>query len=196
MKICYSNTTDGITLMLKRLSAITACLLLLSCQSSTVVTDYDTSIDFSNVHYYQWDKSINSNDPLMSQRLLKALKKHLPLTRLKQATNNRPADLEVQANIKSIQRTQEPNSRGTIGLGGGGRNTLFGISLSVPLSSETIVKDVTITIIFKDIKTKNTLWKGDHRFTVEADKPDAINQMIDKTTEEILLQYPPKPESS
>ena len=182
--------------MLKRLSAITACLLLLSCQSSTVVTDYDTSIDFSNVHYYQWDKSINSNDPLMSQRLLKALKKHLPLTRLKQATNNRPADLEVQANIKSIQRTQEPNSRGTIGLGGGGRNTLFGISLSVPLSSETIVKDVTITIIFKDIKTKNTLWKGDHRFTVEADKPDAINQMIDKTTEEILLQYPPKPESS
>jgi trehalose/maltose hydrolase-like predicted phosphorylase len=182
--------------MFKHLNAIIICLLLAACQSSPVVTDYDTDIDFSGIHYYQWDNKTQSNDPLMSQRFIKALEKHLPLTRLEKTSNNMATHIKIKTIIKSAQRTQEPDSRGSIGLGGGGGSTLFGLSLSVPLSSETIVKDVTITIIFEDIKTKNTLWKGDYVFTVDADNPDAINQMIDKATKEILSQYPPEPEFS
>lgn len=178
--------------MAKLLSLLSCCLMLLACQSSPVVSDYDTSVDFSQYRYYQWDKTSKSSDALMDDRLQKAVSHNLILTMLEEASLKNPAQIIIRPSLQAKQRTQEPSSHGSIGLGGGGGGTLFGVSLSAPLSSETIVKDINIVIAILDVKTKKTLWQGNYSFTVEADEPEEISQRVEEAVHEILSQYPPQ----
>ncbi|MCR8922408.1 DUF4136 domain-containing protein [Dasania sp. GY-MA-18] len=179
--------------MIKTISTSLLLCLLAACQSSPVATDYDTSTDFSHYRYYQLTPSKADENALMQKRLQAAIEKHISLTGLQKSQQQQDHTLLVSPLLRSQQRTQEPNSRGGIGLGSGGGGSFFGVSLSVPLSSETLVNDVSISVTLLDAQTSKVVWQGNYAFTVDADDPAAADEMVDKAVTDILASYPPKP---
>ncbi|WP_339669300.1 DUF4136 domain-containing protein [Dasania marina] len=179
--------------MIKLFCASLLLGLLAACQSSPVATDYDTGTQFKQYRYYQLAATAPDDNALMQKRLMAAIDKHTSLSGLQKTEQAQAHTLLLTPLLRSQQRTQEPNSRGGIGLGSGGGGSFFGISLSVPLSSETLVNDVNIVITLTDTESNKVVWQGSYAFTVSADDPAAADEQVDKAVAEIMSSYPPKP---
>ena len=180
--------------MRRHLCILLSVLFLAACQSNPAAIDYDTDSDFSHFRSYHLAYTQNDENSLMQKRLVSAVNTYVSQTGLVSATDKQAADLIIQPQLQSTQRTQEPSSRGGIGVGGGSSSSVFGISLSIPLGSETIVNDVVVAVQMVNAKTDRTVWQGQSSFTVAADDPAKTNQSVDRAVQAIFAQYPPKPE--
>lgn len=166
-------------------------ILLSACQHTPKNIDYDTHSDFSQFHSYQANYVIESNNALMEPRLQRALDQHLPSTTLVAAATGTPADLTIKASINAQLRTAEPNTRGSIGIGGGSANTLLGIALNFPLSKPQQLTDVMITINLLSASSQQVIWQGNESFTLDSDDIDSSEARIEKAVKKLLSQYPP-----
>ena len=167
-------------------------LLLAACQSNPVNTDYDTSVDFSRFQHYQLIIDDDNNNDLMHKRLVNAVNTQVLNTGLRALDNSTAPYLIIKPTIRSQQRTQPPSTRGSFGVGGSGGSSLYGISLSAPLSNETIVNDVVIVIAMLDSSNQKMIWQGSYGLTIETDQPELANKMINQAVADIFKQYPPR----
>ena len=181
------------------LSSLLFSLLLLlgltGCQTSNVVTDYDTAADFSQIHFYRWqeqrsgaDKDI---DPLINERTIQAIKAELIKESIKRATEHNKADIVIRHYLSSQTRSQEPNSRGSIGFGSAGGNSALGVALSFPFGSDTIIKEVQIIIDLLSTEDEQLKWRGSKNLTFSDESPEQITAKINAAVAEIFSFYPP-----
>ncbi len=179
---------------LNGLITTTLLLLLAGCQTSNVVVDYDTTTNFSDVEQYhvvtKQDSSETQSDPLIMQRVHKALLTELskkPLTKTDEAG---AADLLVRYSVTAEVRSKEPSSGASIGFGSSGRSTGVGVGFSFPLGGDRVVKDVEIIIDFLN-QAEKLQWRGSKKLEISTDDPDKVSGSIDAAVREILSFYPP-----
>ena len=177
--------------MFRYLIMIFSSMILTACQSPPAAIDYDTSTDFSRFSNYKLDYDKPNDNNLMQQRLIASVAAHIEQTGLALTSESKQADLIIKPSLHSAQRTQEPSSRGSIGFGGGGSSSIFGISLSIPLGSESIVNDVAVEVLMLNAKTESVVWHGQYSFTVAADDPTKASEGVDRAVKAIFAQYPP-----
>lgn len=172
-------------------------LMLISCQSSKVAIDYDTQTDFSQLQTYVWQTSNDNTDssadtpqdPLLTERARQAISKAMPLQK---STSEETADVLLRFQLNSVTQTEEPKTRGGIGLGSAGGSTGVGISLSLPLGKEKVVKRVQLVIDFLNPDNQRLLWRGTNQINIGEDSPEEISQKINAAVSEILARYPPQ----
>lgn len=169
-------------------------LLLAGCQTSNVVVDYDTATDFSGFEQYHVLTEQASNekqsDPLMIQRVQKALLNELNKKPMTKVAEVEAADLLVRYSVTTEVRNKEPSSGASIGLGSSGRSTGVGVGFSFPLGGDRVVKDAEIIIDILN-QAEQLQWRGSKKLEISTDDPEKISRSIDAAVAEILSFYPP-----
>lgn len=176
-----------------------ALMSLMACQSSKVTIDYDTRADFTALHSYSWLEQTSGTeegiDPLMAQRVKGAVTRQLQVVGLSTAASGEDADVLVRYYVGSHTQLEEPKSRGSIGIGGGGGHTVMGISLSFPLGGSVAVREVDILVDLLSPETRKLIWRGTYRLQLADESPDEITGMVNSAVAEIFSRYPPSPNS-
>lgn len=171
------------------------CLILASCQSSKVAVDYDTQADFNQLQSYAWipevteGKNQQDQDPLLTERAQQAISQQMPLQKSGSAQNT---DVWVRYSLTSETKTEEPKTRGGIGIGSAGGSTGVGISLSLPLGKDKVIKTVRLVIDFINPDDQQLMWRGTNHINIGEDTPEEITQKVNKAVSEILARYPPQ----
>jgi hypothetical protein len=122
-------------------------LTMISCGSS-VITDYDTSTDFSGYQTYGFYPSIDSGlSNLDDKRIQQALDTLLYSRGL--VKSERP---DLLVNYFASQQLSPSRSSIGIGIGGGGGNVGVGVSGGVPIGGNNIEQRLTLDFIdrYKD----------------------------------------------
>lgn len=188
--------------MIKRIFLLTALVCLSACQSQRGSIDYDTHIDFSQIHSYAWrladgaaQNAANTSllSPLLSERVQQAITGKLALVPLKQVAADQTPDVWVAYSASRVINTEPSNTRGGIGLGGGGGHVGVGISLSFPLGKPKQVQDIQITIDMIDAASQRVIWRGSDQFQLPADaSPEQLTDKVNQSVVAVLDQFPPK----
>lgn len=98
--------------MIQRFFPITIIsITLISCNSSYVTTDFETSVDFSELRYYTWlsvpdSKYLTSSpSPMLAEHIINAVDGHLGNKNFKTAQSPESADILVKFVLESRKRT-------------------------------------------------------------------------------------------
>ncbi len=183
--------------ILTKLCVVTVFIVFLSaCQSSQVMVDYDTETDFSTFRVYDWHRDNlgageQSIDPLMLNRIKEAVESELMRSSLSPASQTAPADILVLLSVYSETYTQESGSRGSIGFGSGGRSSAIGIGLSLPLGSDSIVKETHIVVDMIGITDNKLKWRGSRTVKTTDESPQQLTPIMGSAVAEIFSHYPP-----
>jgi len=176
----FINTT---LMKTKFLFIVLASLLLFSCSSVQVRTDYDTQVNFNNYQTFAFDKHsvdhLKIND-LDKKRILKAVEQTL-LAKGYQKSNSPhllvALEVDAQRNIRTY-----PNNGGMVWGG-------YWMNNGIMNSYEVIEGILTINLL--DFKTKALLWQGIGQAPL-VDGPEAKTERIQEMVSGILEKYPPK----
>ena len=163
-------------------------LVLASCSSVQVSTDYDNTVNFSQFKTYAFMKDgvdkINISD-LDKKRILKAIDEELTA---KGFTKSENPDLLINIFTKSREQVDVNQFNAGWGYGWGwGWNPymMYGGQTTVSTSTQG-----TLYIDFIDAKKKEMIWQGEGigTLTKNVDKKD---EKIADFVSKILAQYPP-----
>ncbi len=136
------------------------CLLITGCQSSRVIVDYDTETDFSNFDHYNWlekPSDIEKGfDPLIADRIKKAIATSLNNTTLTPASETNKANVLIRYYLFTQIHNQESNPKGSIGFGGGSGGAMMGIGIRFPLGPVNTNRIVTVEPKKASIKARGT----------------------------------------
>ncbi len=182
--------------LLLALPAILSLLLLSACAGNKPTVDYDTDTDFSQFHYYQLlterSGAGEDIDPLLAERVKEAVLAQLANSPLKPANKQHPADVLVRYYVASSAKSQTSNSRGSVGLGGGGGGSFMGVSLSVPLGGDKVIKEVQVIVDMLSPDDQQFKWRGSMNFKIDNESPEQINHLVNAVVADIFQNYPPK----
>lgn len=161
-------------------------LLLASCASVRVNSDYDKNVDFSQYKTYAFYKTgidkVEISD-LDKKRILRAIDESMTTKGL---TKSETPDLLINISTK-VEKNINVNQFYTgWGYGWGyGWNPYWGGATTVSTSDEGI-----LTIDLIDAKKKELIWQGEGEgvLTKDTNKKDAV---IKEFVTKILTQYPP-----
>ncbi len=180
---------------LKPFILFTFVVLLSACQSTQVVVDYDTTTNFNSYKRFSWQESTSGAeegfDPLMSSRVKEAVNRELLRATFTLATPTQQPDVLVRYYVGTYARSEESNTRGSIGLGSVGSRTAVGISLSLPLGQSKVVKEAQIMVDLIGTEDNKLKWRGTNRIKISDQTPDEITALINAAVAEIFSQYPP-----
>lgn len=180
---------------------IIALLLLGSCSSVKVVTDYDKSVDFSQYktyEYYGWaeesDRILNRFD---RERIEQSLGEEFKKRGLEYVEEN--GDMIVALYIVVEQKTQKTANTthhgGYGGYYGYGPGYGWGSTYSTTTVSEYDYNVGTLVVSVFDTKEQKLIWEGVGTKTVD-DNPQTREKSIPKTAAKIMYEYPVKPVST
>lgn len=181
---------------------LVAGVILSSCSSLTVVTDYDKTVDFSQhktLEYYGWadnsDKILNRFD---KERIEQAFGDEFEKRGFSQAEKGE-GDVIVSLYIVTEQKTQttaHTTSTGGYGSYGGYYNYGPGYGWGGGNSTTTISDyDYTVgTLIISvyDAEKKELIWEAVGRGTVD-DDPKSREDNVGKGAAKIMKDYPVQP---
>jgi len=160
-------------------------LLLASCSSIRVNSDYDKKATFSNYKTYAYSKNaidkVEISD-LDKKRILHSIDDALAI---KGFTKSENPDLFITIFTKENERVDVYNNNGF----GWSWNPYWGMGISY--TNVTRTSEGTLFIDLIDAKTKELVWQGEGTgyLTKNVDEKDArIKEFVDK----ILAQYPPE----
>jgi hypothetical protein len=173
-------------------------LMMVSCSSVTIKTDYDHEYDFAKFKTYRWAsaKEVNPQDelqkrPLVLKRVIQAVNQNLTEKGLTEVGENDTPDLVVMVHA-GIRDKMQVNSTG----GGyygyrGWYDPWWG-----PYGGTTTVsyyEEATLVIDLVDWEKKELAWRGMATGTLKGDNPDADEQQerINNVVAKILASYPP-----
>lgn len=179
----------------------TIAIMLLSCSSVKVVSDYDKTVDFSKYEtfeYYGWaeesDKILNRFD---RDRIEQAFGEEFAARGLKYVEEG--GDLIVTLFIVVEDKTQKTAS--TTHHGGGGYYGGYygygpgygwGPSYSTTTVSEYDYQVGTLVCDVFDAESKTLIWEGIGTGTVD-ENPNNRDKNIPKAVKAIMAQYPVQP---
>jgi len=167
-------------------------LLLTSCQSIKVATDYDPAVNFEQYQTYAFYKKgvdqVQISD-LDKRRILKALENTLQAKGFKAAEES---DILVNIFTKEAAKVDVFNNN----FGGGwgwGWNPWFWPGMGMQNTQVSTSTEGRLFIDFIDRKTKRLLWQGSGVGMLAPQKdPLKKQQRIQKFVTEILAAYPPE----
>ena len=164
-------------------------IILTSCSSTKVFTDYDENADIESYKTYNYYLVENTGlNDLDEKRVIKALDSLLPQ---KGYTQKKIPDFNVNFYIEKYT-VESQNSIG-LGLGGGGGAIGGGVSGGIPINTS---KDmVAMTLEFFDALNKELFWQA----VVEArfknnDNPNERQAFFNELIKKALEKYPPEKE--
>ena len=180
--------------MLKRLLLLAALAITSPLYAASVETDYDTSADFSNLNYYQWQEQSDNVDAMYSMlgrgniedALTASLDQHLILENAQH-----PADLLVLYYIRDAKQLVDDRPRVGVGIGGYDGNAGGGFSFSFPLGGDKLDKQAHVIIDFIDAKTHKLLWRGSLITGMSSTSTEINQRQVQKAAAEILKKFPP-----
>ncbi|PQJ82597.1 DUF4136 domain-containing protein [Polaribacter glomeratus] len=158
-------------------------ILLMSCSSAKVMTDFDNAINFSDFKTYGYYEDVGKGlNELDIKRVISALNLEME--------QNGFADLDNPdffINITSkISESRNRNSIG-IGLGNGG----FGLSGGIPIGGKKLNEEFVIE--FVNSKTNQVIWEGILNSKIKEKRtPEEKEAHFQKVITKILEKYPPK----
>ncbi len=191
--------------MMKNRAIASTCLLILllaasACSSVRTRIDYDPDIDFSQWKTWSWYDRVSQitgdprdDDPLLAQRIIKAIERDLAARGYVQVGPDQTPDffvnhlfirdsrLDVRVINRSYHHAPMGRSWGTRGWGGVGW-------------SETRVREIeegTILIDLLDSKSRELVWRGSGTQRVPSDlQGDALTRRIDEIVGQIVRRFP------
>jgi hypothetical protein len=187
--IYYTTQLLNLKIMktLKIFSAITF-LILTSCSTVSVYSDYDKKVDFSAYKTYAFYKTgidkVEISD-LDKRRILNAIDQQMAA---KGFTKSENPDLLINLFTKSREQVNVNQFNAGWGYGWGwGWNPYFmgGHQTSVSTSTQG-----SLYIDFVDAKKKEMIWQGEGTGTLTKD-PNRKDERINEFVAKILNQYPP-----
>lgn len=193
MKVCFSfliKREQLIFINMKTFKLVPVFLLLIlaSCSTVSVYSDYDKNVDFAPYKTYAFFKpgidKVEISD-LDKRRILRAIDEQM---QAKGFTKSENPDLLVNIFTKSREQVNVNQFSAGWGYGWGwGWNPymMYGNQTSVSTSTEG-----TLYIDLIDAKKKEMIWQGEGigNLTKNVDKKDEkVNEFVTK----ILAQYPP-----
>lgn len=162
-------------------------LLFAGCSSVSINYDYNRDADFSAYKTFDWlpGNTKGTGDQLVDRRVHAAVVNELTAKGFRQSPN---PDLHVVWHVVLRDRVQLYNWGG--GWGGGYRGYGWGWGGSqVDVVNYT---EGTLVIDMVDAKTKELVWRGSARGTVDPDpSPQQLDENVKKTVAKILANFPP-----
>ena len=176
--------------MKARFIGMTAILLPLVCitmMAQKVTVDFDKATTFTNFKTYTWKQGTPAKSPLMDQRVLGAIDKQLALKGLKKVDAESAPDLVVIYHAAVEYETQ----LNTIDMGGwnGWYGPYYGGGTSTTTVDKIPVGQLRVDI--GDVKQRKLIWQGRATDTL-SDKPEKVEKTINKASEKMFKDFPPK----
>ncbi len=182
--------------MKKNFFPLVAAIMLISCSSIQVVSDYDKTVDFTKqktLEYYGWadesDKIMNRFD---KERIEDAFADEFGKRGIEVVADN--ADIIVSLYIITEQKTQTTASTTNMGGGYGGYYGYgpgygWGTGHSTTTYHDYNYTVGTLIVSVYDAKQKQLIWEGVGKGTIDENPKDA-DTMIKKAVASIMAQYP------
>ncbi len=174
------------TLRLGIFSAVILTALMLPAQD--VKTDYDRNYDFSQLKTFTVKIGTSWGNPLAEQRAKDAVTRQLTAKGWRE-TDDASADAIVV--IHGATKTEQ--SMNTFYSGGGWGGWGYG-SPGMATTTVSEVKVGTGVVDIFDAKTKKLVFRAIAQNEV-SDKPEKNEKKIEKATEKMLKNFPPKPKT-
>jgi hypothetical protein len=164
------------------------CLVLLtSCSSVRVVTDYDTKVDFTSYKTFAfYKKGIDkaSVSDLDKKRIMRAVEAELVAKGFSKSANP-----DILVSIFTKSREQVNVSDNNIGIGWGwGYNPWFYGRTNININQYT---EGTLFIDFIDKNTNELIWQGIGSGAMKMSNIEKKEERINEFVYEIISTYPP-----
>jgi hypothetical protein len=164
------------------------CLVILtSCSSVKVVTDYDTKVDFTSYKTFAfYKKGIDkaSVSDLDKKRIMRAVEAELLAKGFSKAVNP-----DILVSIFTKSREQVNVSDNNIGIGWGwGYNPWFYGRTNININQYT---EGTLFIDFIDKNTNELIWQGIGSGAMKMSNIEKKEERINEFVYEIISTYPP-----
>ena len=164
------------------------CLVMLtSCSSVRVVSDYDTKVDFTSYKTFAfYKKGIDkaSVSDLDKKRIMRAVEAELVAKGFSKSTNP-----DILVSIFTKSREQVNVSDNNIGIGWGwGYNPWFYGRTNININQYT---EGTLCIDFIDKNTNELIWQGIGSGAMKMSNIEKKEERINEFVYEIISTYPP-----
>jgi len=167
------------------------------CSRVQVSQDYDTGMNFSELHYFSWksteEKSsadIRISNPLLQKRIIKAIEQSL--SERGYIANDLQADFLVDYDFSISTRIESSPFTTGFGYGFGAYRNYGGVSIvTSPEINQYDVGMLVIDIYYK--ATNELVWRGTGSEIVTTHStPDQTTNTVQRMVQAILGQFPPK----
>ncbi|QXP70899.1 DUF4136 domain-containing protein [Polaribacter sp. R2A056_3_33] len=162
-------------------------LLLMSCSTSKVITDYDENTNFKKYKTYAFFDDIGAGlNEFDVDRAADAL-----FEEMGELGFNEVEKPDFYINFKAKTSAPKVTNTIAIGLGSGGRNGGIGVSGGIPIGGKKL--DEEIMVEFVDAKTNELFWEGILTSTIkEKRSPEKRILYFKEIFNKILQSYPLK----
>lgn len=167
-------------------AAIVVMALGALAYAQTVSFDFDRAANFGAYKTYAWVPGTNVPDPLVHQRLVRAVDAQLTRKGMTQVHGTIRPDVLIAYHASFDQDLQ------ITGFGSGWGGYRFAGTRSGSARAEHILVGTMIVDIV-DSRTNTIVWRGSATKDIDVNaKPDKRDKNIDKTAEKLFEHYPPK----
>lgn len=191
---------------MRRIFVVCAILALSACSSVDTSWDYNPDVNFSQIKTFAWTTVDNDGsqyhlDGLMDERVRHAVDHEMAVKGIKQVAKDKAQVLvnyltkvNTKVDINTFTNYYGYNPYYPYYGANGGWGRPWG---SIPVT-ETQVKEYNVGTLIIDIidaKTDKLIWRGSLGGIIrDKDTPQQRVQFINKAVNEILANFPPKPE--
>ena len=166
-----------------RLTVIFVLLLTATLTfADKVTTDFDHSVDFSKYRTFMWIQNPNVQEPLMQDRIMKAVNAQLNMRGLQEVSEG--GDLAIGANLT----TEEKQRWDTYYTGDGGWGWGWGGGGWATTTVETYEVG-TLSVDLFDARTKKMVWQGVGVDTL-SHKPEKRVKDFNKQIGKMFREFP------
>lgn len=169
---------------------------LSACSSIKVSQDYDQEYDFSGLKTFAWKPNPNkeyglTENQLVDERIRNAIVKNLKSKQFSQVETSQ-ADFYISYHLTVEQKVSTSNVSGGVSVGRSSRGRYGSVGMSTGSHVQTYDQG-TLLIDFTDVTHNKLVWRGTSTQSVsEHSNPEKSTEVINKTVEKILLQFPPQ----
>ncbi|PIV96929.1 MAG: DUF4136 domain-containing protein [Flavobacteriaceae bacterium CG_4_10_14_3_um_filter_31_253] len=162
-------------------------MVLMSCSSLKVVTDFEDTTDFSNYKTYGFFQNAgNDLNELDVTRIIRVID-----TTLQQKGFKRSDTADFYIDFSSKKSDELPRTSLAIGFGNVGFNNAFGVSGGIPVGNKKVLE--VISIEFLTAKKEQLFWQAFLESKVKQNRTPIEKEVyFQKTISKILSTYPPK----
>lgn len=162
-------------------------VLLMSCSTSKVITDYDDRINFSSFRTYAFYEDVGKGlNELDVKRVTSIMNTELNKLGIQKSEN-------PDFFINIISNTTEATNNNTIGIGvgSGGRNGGFGISGGIPIGGKKLNEEFIVE--FVNSKNNTLFWEAILNSSIKEKRPPEEKELhFQEIIRKILEKYPQK----
>ena len=176
------------------LAPVLAVSLLSACASTSVDTDFDPSVSFSNFKSYAWLQQPTDAPPLVQQRIVSDIDAQLQSKGWRRVASASQADVGVAAHVTTEQKqTLDTFYTGPSWQGwgwGGGWGPGWGGGMGMSTTSVYTYEVGTLIVDMFDTKTQKAIWRGQASGTIPSSS-ERLNEGVQEAVVKMFAAFPP-----